>query len=80
MEHQRESIHYCPHCPGYMAISTESSGSRTGDKSAFAVVLQQESCPACREHGKDALIKAKRQRDHQYFVLQDKKEDSCGRI
>ena len=80
MEHQRESIHYCPHCPGYVAISTESSGSRAGEKSAYAVVLQQESCPVCRERGKDALVKAKRQRDHQYFVLQDKKEDSCGRI
>jgi hypothetical protein len=80
MERQQETVHYCRHCNGYLTISTESSGSRAAPKSAFAAVLGQETCPACRDRGKEALVKAKREGFHQQYILQDRREDRLEKL
>lgn len=76
LERQQETIHYCKSCKGLLTISTESAGNRSVEKSAFAVVLGQDSCLVCRERGKDALLKAKRNGGHQHYILQDRRDDS----
>lgn len=80
MERQKETAHYCRQCNGYLTISTESSGSREASKTAFAVVLGQETCPACRGRGKDALVSAKRAGAHQQYILQDRREDKLEKL
>jgi len=80
LERQRETVHYCKRCNGLLTISTKSAGNRSVEKSAFAVILGQDSCPVCRERGKDALIHAKRAGIHQHYFLQDRREDSLERI
>ena len=80
MEHQQETLYYCSHCPGFMTISTKSDGGWGEKKTAYAAILQKESCPSCRDRGKDALQKAKRQGNHLYYILQDKREDCCDRV
>ena len=80
LERQRETIHYCRKCRGVLTISTEAAGSRMMEKSAFAVVLGPDRCTACLERGKDSILKAKRHGIHQYYFLQDRKEDWVERI
>lgn len=80
LERQRETIKYCKKCKGFLTISTEAAGNRSVQKSAFAVVLGQDACPICRERGKDALIKAKRNGTHQHYILQDRRSDSLERF
>ena len=80
MEQQREMIRYCPHCNGYLTISTESSGSHSREKKAFAAVVPAEACPECRMQAKDSLVKAKRAGQHQHYILQDRREDTTEKI
>ena len=79
-EKQQETVHYCRHCQGYLSIATESTGAWSGGKSAFAVVLGRESCPICRERGKDALLKAKRAAVQKQYILVDRREDRTERF
>ena len=76
MEQQQETIRYCRHCKGVLTISTESSGARSRDKTAFAAVTGPEACPECRRKAKEALIRAKRLGQHQLYILQDRREDT----
>lgn len=80
LERQRETIQYCRKCRGILTISTEAAGSRMMEKSAFAVVLGPDRCPACLERGKDSLMKAKRHGAHQYYFLQDRREDRVEKV
>jgi len=80
MERQQETLHYCRHCKGYQTISSESSGSYSFKKSAFAAVLGLEACPDCRRNGKESLIRAKQAGQHQYYILQDRQEDTTEKI
>lgn len=75
MERQQEIIRYCKQCSGTLAISTESSGGRQGHKSAFAAVLGEDACPACRERARDEALKEKKQGRHDFCFIQDKRDD-----
>ena len=74
-ETQIETAHYCRSCQGYLAISTESSSHGYGEKTAFASVIWRDTCLACRDKAKDELVRIKKEKRHQHYFLQDKRDD-----
>lgn len=79
-EQQLERLRLCPRCRGYLTVATEAEGHRSGYQSAFAAVVPRESCPACRQGARDAVLAARRQGKYQHYYIQDKENDSLERV
>jgi hypothetical protein len=79
-EWQRETVRMCPHCHGYQTVSTQAEGRPFGVKSAFAAVIPRNSCPLCRKQAQDAVYKAKKEAQHDHYLVQDKEQDILEQI
>lgn len=79
-EHQAETLRLCPRCHGYLTVATEAEGGNFGFKSAFAVCLPRDCCPACRREGADAALAAKKQGKYRHYLIQDKDNDTLERV
>ncbi len=74
-ESQEESVRMCPHCPGYMTISSRASkGYGTSDK-VFGVFVPLFACHRCREEAKEEYESRKTDSAFDYIYLQDKTAD-----
>lgn len=69
-EEQVETVHYCPHCRGYLTLQTAAEGTRFGDQSAFIVSLPREACPNCRQAAYDEALREKNKHKWQYVLVQ----------
>ena len=71
-ESQRETAHYCSSCSGYLTIESSAQGTRFGDQSAYIVVLNRDTCEACKNKALESALKAKASKDWNYILIQDK--------
>ncbi|MCX7781371.1 MAG: histone deacetylase [Negativicutes bacterium] len=74
-ERQQETVRLCPKCQGYLTVDTEAEGYSLGYQSAFATVVNRDSCSACRSAAYDAAHQAKKQGRRQHCYVQDKQQD-----
>lgn len=79
-ERQIETVRLCPHCHGYNTISTQAEGYPFGLKTAFAAVIPRNACSVCRNQAQDAVRKAKKEGQHEYYFIQDKQKDLLEQI
>ena len=79
-ERQMEGVRQCPHCQGYQTVATEAQGQHLPFQSAFAAIIPRESCTACRQAAKQAVIKARRDGRYIHCFLQDKDQDTLEKI
>lgn len=70
-ESQRETMHYCDRCSGYLTIETRAQGTRFGDQSAYIVVINRDTCDNCRNKAMEAAEKAKKSKGWSYVLIQD---------
>ena len=52
-ESQEETVRLCPHCAGYMTISTQAQRGYGILNSAFCVSIPRGACSSCREDAKE---------------------------
>jgi hypothetical protein len=74
-EEQYETVKLCPHCRGYLVLTTSAVGRTLRPQTAFAAVIWRDSCPHCRQQARDAVLAAKREGQYQHYIVQDLQED-----
>lgn len=74
-ETQEEALRLCPDCHGYYTVSTKADGYYLLNQTAFAAVVQRNSCQKCRDAAYDAVHAAKRAGLHKYYIIQDRQKD-----
>lgn len=79
-EEQVETVHYCKQCNGYLTIQTAAENTRFGSQSAFIAIVEESTCPVCRQEAYDEALKAKKTAKWQYVFVQDKTKGNIENI
>jgi len=79
-EHQEETVRLCKECRGWVTIATEAEGGNFGHQSAFVAVIPPVPCAACRREALDAVHRAKKHGNYNYYYLQDRERDVLAQI
>lgn len=75
-EKQTEKVRLCPQCRGFMTIATQAETAYYDSQSAFAAIIEQDACPACRCAAKDAVSKEIKLGRYEHYFIQDKEQDT----
>ncbi len=73
-ETQDETVHYCPHCSGYLTIETRATNTRFGRQSAYIVATNWDTCYHCQQQALAEAMETKADRSWQYVLYQDKQQ------
>lgn len=79
-EEQVETAHYCKQCNGYLTIKTAADNTRFGSQNAFIAIVDEATCPACRQKAYDEALKEKKTAKWQFVFVQDKTKGNIENI
>ncbi len=74
-EHQEETVRLCPHCPGFVTLSSKAEQSGRRLPSAYCVSIPIQACPECVRAGMGAFDRERRSPRHDLVLLQDRPGD-----